>query len=58
MQLSSTPQCTMELQATGCRNSSESRVEQLCLMLNYKQIPLHLLRLQLPGQTQWMVKLT
>ncbi|KAJ6741612.1 ALPHA-L-ARABINOFURANOSIDASE 1-LIKE [Salix viminalis] len=32
MQLSSTPRCTMELQATGCKNSSGSRVEQLCLM--------------------------
>jgi hypothetical protein len=57
MRLSSTRRRTMELQATGCKNSSESQVEQLFLTLNYKQIPLHLLHLQLLGKIQ-MAKLT
>jgi hypothetical protein len=57
MQLSSTHQSTMELRATGCKNSSESQVEQLFLTLSYRQIPLHLLHLQLLGKIQ-MAKLT
>ncbi|XP_011014365.1 PREDICTED: alpha-L-arabinofuranosidase 1-like isoform X2 [Populus euphratica] len=52
MQLSSSHQSTMELRATGCKNSSESQVEQLFLTLSYRQIPLHLLHLQLLGKIQ------